>query len=81
VLKRGKALLRSQKSLLDCTIRDQSEGGARLIIEHAIMLPDVFRLMNVSDGETIEVRVVWRQAGQVGVQYISQPEKGLNTRS
>lgn len=81
VLKRGKALLHDQKSLLDCTIRDQSEHGARLLMDHAIMLPHRFQLVNVTDGVTREVRIVWRHGGQVGVEYLSPPNHGSNTRS
>lgn len=73
VLKRGKVLFQDHTSLLDCTIRDLSEGGARLIIDHAITLPAEFRLVNVSDGETRDVRVAWRRGDQVGVGFLSPP--------
>ena len=79
VLKRGKALLHDHNTLLDCTIRDQSGGGARLIMDHAITLPKVFQLMNVTDGETREVRLVWRHGGQVGVEYLSPALKADKT--
>lgn len=79
VLKRGKALLQGQNSLLDCTIRDQSDHGARLIVANVIMLPDKFHLYNVTDGETREVRVVWRHEGQAGVEYLSPPVKGMHS--
>jgi hypothetical protein len=70
----------NNNSLLDCTIRDQSDHGARLIMEHAITLPERFQLVNVSDGETREVRVVWRHGGQVGVEYLSPPWRGNTTK-
>lgn len=70
VLKRGKALLHDHKSLFDCTIRDQSSGGVRLVMAHAMSLPTEFKLFNVTDNETREVRVVWRHGDQVGVEYI-----------
>ena len=70
VLKRGKALLHNHTTLFDCTIRDQSIGGARLIMAHAISLPREFKLFNVSDNETRDVRVVWRHGDEVGVEYL-----------
>jgi hypothetical protein len=75
VLKRGKALLHDHTTVLNCTIRDQSEGGARLNVEHAVALPYEFRLLNVSDGEAREVQLVWRRGDQVGVKFLSPPTK------
>lgn len=71
VLKRGKALLHDNNTVLDCLIRDLSDGGARLQIEHAATLPMLFRLANVSDGEVSEVRLVWRRDGQAGVAFVT----------
>jgi PilZ domain len=71
VLKRGKAILHNHTTLFDCTIRDQSAGGARLII-HAMSLPREFMLFNVSDNETRDVRVVWRHGNEVGVEYLAE---------
>ena len=63
----------------NCTIRDQSEGGARLIMEHAITLPHEFRLVNVSDGEAREVQLIWRRGDQVGVKFLSPPTKEIRS--
>jgi PilZ domain len=81
VLKRGKAMLHDKTTVLDCTVRDQSEGGVRLVMEHASSLPAEFRLGIVSDGQAWEVRVVWRRGDQVGVEFLSAPLKVANIRS
>ncbi len=69
VLKHGKALLNDHSTVLDCTIRDLSQGGARLQIVNATVLPSSFRLSFVTDGTVREVRVVWRRAGEAGVEF------------
>ena len=75
VLKRGKVLLHDHNTVLDCLIRDMSDGGARLQIEHASTLPMLFKLANVSDGEVREVRVIWRKDGQAGVAFVTAEDE------
>jgi hypothetical protein len=78
VLKRGKAILHDKSTIIDCTIRDVSDGGARLQIGQFCIVPSRFRLGFVSDGvirETFEVSVVWRHADQIGVAFLVAPEE------
>jgi ribosomal protein S1 len=76
VLKRAKALLNDNKTVLDCVIRDLSDEGARLQIEHASTLPRLFRLANISDGEVRDVRVVWRKDAMAGVAFMTAEDTG-----
>ncbi|WP_421695203.1 PilZ domain-containing protein [Aestuariivirga sp.] len=77
VLKRGKIVFNSSKSVIDCMIRDLSQGGARLACSQTANLPETFSLVSVSERELREVRIAWRQIGEVGVQFVSEPRKAL----
>ena len=73
VLKRGKAVLHHNRSVLNCTIRDLSEGGARLAFENAAVVPQEFCLVFVAENEMRDVREVWRRADQMGVEFLTPP--------
>ncbi len=72
VLKRGKAVYLSKLSVIDCTVRDMSDGGARLACHHAGFLPEEFLLVLMLDRTMRRVRVKWRRLNEVGVQYHSE---------
>jgi hypothetical protein len=44
VLKEGKIVYADGLRVLDCTIRDMSPSGARLLISSTVGLPDTFQL-------------------------------------
>lgn len=73
VLKRGQAVLKVNLSVLNCTIRDLSEGGARLALENTAAVPHEFCLLFVAENEMRDVRVVWRRPDQMGVEFLSPP--------
>jgi len=63
----ARALLNSS-SVLDCTIRNMSLGGACLEMDGAVAIPDVFDLIpKCSDARTC--RVMWRVKDRVGVAF------------
>lgn len=74
VLKRGKILFHDRPSVIDCTIRDVSEGGARLVCSQAGLLPREFFLVFVVEKEMRNVRIIWRTAEELGVEYLSPAE-------
>jgi PilZ domain len=74
VLKRGKTILQHNLVVFDCLIRDLSEGGARIVMDRAAILPAEFRLAILGAGEAREVRVVWRRADEAGVAFVPGPE-------
>ncbi len=73
VLKEGKIVFADGKCLLDCTIRDMSDNGARLLIASTVGVPERFHLFQKSSGLFYGARVVWRQPGAVGVQFEGPP--------
>jgi hypothetical protein len=68
VLKGGKIIFRAGFSVIDCTVRDESEIGARLKLVTTLGVPDVFQL-RIMKGEPREVRVVWRSGYELGVEF------------
>jgi hypothetical protein len=69
VLKGGKIVFADGMRVIDCTIRDLSAKGARLIIANTIGVPDTFQLFEKSSGMLYPATVVWRQTDALGVKF------------
>lgn len=69
VLKGGKIVFADGMRVIDCTIRDLSETGARLLIGSSIGVPDTFLLYEQAKGLLHPAAVVWRQSDAVGVRF------------
>ncbi|WP_082066066.1 PilZ domain-containing protein [Agrobacterium arsenijevicii] len=67
VFKGGRIVFNNGGSSLDCTIRNQSAGGARVILETAFGLPDEFLLL--CGAEKFRCVVRWRKLKEVGVSF------------
>jgi hypothetical protein len=70
VLKGGRITFNDGRSTIDCTVRDLSDGGAKLRVASVIGVPDHFRLV-VTGGEIYECRVVHRKENELGVSFVS----------
>ena len=69
VLKEGKIVFADGLRVIDCTIRDMSENGARLLIANTLGLPDTFRLYEKSSGLLYPASIAWRQSNAIGVHF------------
>jgi|SoiMetStandDraft_2_1073263.scaffolds.fasta_scaffold428407_2 hypothetical protein len=56
-------------SLVDCTVRDLSDGGAKLQIDPALEIPTHFDLLLGNELEIIPVCIKWRRRNFVGVEF------------
>ena len=56
-------------SLIDCTVRDISEGGAKLQLDPSLEVSANFDLLLVKELQIIPVRIRWRRRGFMGVQF------------
>ena len=74
VLKDGKVVLPNQASVVDCTIRDMSPTGARLVCLDQQAVPDSFALVTVSSRLMCEVTVRWRRGDAIGVEFVGEPQ-------
>jgi hypothetical protein len=70
VLKRAQINFRRGTAAIDCTVRDMSEDGARLLVASVVGIPDLFELA-ISGEPTRQCRLIWRKADQIGVAFIS----------
>jgi hypothetical protein len=66
-------------STIDCTIRDISKGGARLVFGDAFTLPQEFRLLLVSTNMIVPAKLLWQRAKQAGVAFTG-PEEPAHAR-
>jgi hypothetical protein len=73
VLKEGKIVFADGNCVLDCTIRDMSESGARLSIASTVGIPERFQLFQKSSGLLYPARLAWRQANVIGIQFEGLP--------
>ncbi|MFA5900425.1 MAG: PilZ domain-containing protein [Hyphomicrobium sp.] len=73
VLKEGKIVYADGMRVVDCTIRDLSETGARLLVANTVSLPETFHLFEKAAGLVYPAAIVWRQATSVGVQFAGKP--------
>jgi diguanylate cyclase (GGDEF)-like protein len=69
VLKRAQIVFKGREAVIDCVVRNLSDGGACIKVESPIGIPDSFDL--VLDHATVgNCRVTWRTATQIGVEFV-----------
>ena len=68
-LKGAKAVFNNGNSVVDCVLRDLSDGGARLKVETAVGFPDHFTLIVEADRGRRACKVMWRTAKEIGVTF------------
>ena len=79
VLKGAKAVYGGYTFVVDCTLRDISEDGARLRVPASVTLPETF-LLYMPDAQTIRsAQVLWRKAGELGIRYESEARDVRNS--
>jgi hypothetical protein len=59
VLRGAQIVLNSGSSVLDCTVRDYNERGARLRVPSRMGIPDQFTLLLTDNRERRTARVAW----------------------
>lgn len=68
-LKRGTIAFNGGRSTIDCTVRNLSPQGARLLVASVIGIPDSFDLM-LPGAAKQPCQVMWRKAKEIGVSFI-----------
>jgi hypothetical protein len=59
------------EQLRECTVWDESQTGARLIVEAPETIPDIFHIyMSLDFTSRRHCRVVWRSHNQIGVEFL-----------
>ena len=73
-LKAGK-LVMSDWTMIDCTIRDINESGARLEFGGMTQLPKEFRLLIVSSNEMFSAELAWQRGLSAGMIRFTGPSQ------
>lgn len=59
------------QQLRECTVWDESETGARLVVDASETIPDIFHIyMTLDFSSHRRCRAVWRSKTQVGVEFL-----------
>ena len=69
---RGKVEFNNRASSLDCTVRDLSDGGARLELADTVAIPEAFELSVPAKGMRHASYIKWRTKTHVGIAF-AQP--------
>jgi hypothetical protein len=75
VLRDGKIVFNGGTSLINCIIRDQTEGGAKLQVPAPTSLPTNFELLCLTEGMTYPAQIAWRRGDHVGVAFVGPPRR------
>jgi hypothetical protein len=78
---RGKVEFNNRASSLDCTIRDLSDGGARLELAETVAIPEHFELSVPAKGMRHAAYIKWRTKTHVGIAFaqpLSPPSEPSN---
>ena len=67
-LKGGKIVVNDGFSTFNCTIRNMSETGAKLLVPSVIGIPERFNLA-LDDGRSFACEVAWRTETELGVKF------------
>jgi len=70
-LKNGRIVFNNGKSMIDCRIRNISEGGAKLELGTAQLLPHTFEL-EIPGMPTRQCSLRWAKDNLVGVSFVTQ---------
>ncbi len=73
VLKEGKIVFADALCLMDCTIRDMSDGGAKLMVSNTLAIPPSFQLYEKSSGKLYPATIAWRQCNAIGITFDGPP--------
>ncbi len=68
-LKGGKIVFNAGRSTIDCTVRNLSRDGAKLVVASVVGVPDSFDLL-LPNTHRQPCKVIWRKAKEIGVEFI-----------
>lgn len=71
VLKGAKIVLNNW-GVVDCTLRNLSESGAKIVCQDQAAVPNEFRLMILTDNTIRDAHVIWRRDDMLGLKFTSE---------
>jgi hypothetical protein len=76
VLLGGRVSYHDGTQVFDCSIRDLSDGGARITVPSTQVLPTQVYLINLRDRLAYESLVVWKRGGEAGLSFVKTLQVG-----
>jgi PilZ domain len=67
----GRIIFNNRYSVIDCTVRDLSDTGARIAFAHPIEVPLEFELDIPKRGPAVRARVMWSNGNDHGISFIN----------
>ncbi len=67
---RARIIFNNQNTTIECTIKNISASGAKIEISEALTIPAQFDLEVPQKSRTYRARMIWRDAGTIGVEFI-----------
>jgi hypothetical protein len=77
----GRIIFNNRTAVIDCTVRDISETGARIAFAHPILLPPEFELDVPKRGPAVRAYLRWSNGKDHGVSFVKDPELPLDSLS
>jgi hypothetical protein len=78
-LKQGKVVL-SDHAAIDCTIRDLTPEGARLVFGGETALPQEFRLFMPGTGSIVRAKLLWQRGLSAGIAFAGPEESAASLK-
>jgi len=69
-LKGGRIAFNAGRSTVDCTMRNLSSKGAKLLVNSVVGIPDTFDLV-LADHSKQPCQVTWRSLRELGVEFVT----------
>ncbi len=69
---KGRIVFNNRSSILDCTVRDLSDTGARIYFADTSELPPEFDLEIPNRGLRVQGRVMWSRGANHGVLFLEK---------
>jgi hypothetical protein len=73
----GRIIFNNRCSVINCTVRDVSDTGARIAFSHVILIPIEFELEIPKKGLSVGACVMWSNGKEHGVKFTTSPEAAV----
>lgn len=76
----GWVLLNNRSSRIECTVRDISDAGARLVFSEPVQVPQEFELQIPKKKLSSHARIMWSDGQTHGVRFVEAPGATIDAR-
>jgi PAS domain-containing protein len=78
-LRAGKILFNSKRSVITCTLRNQSPEGASVQVQSTVGIPAFFELLLDGEAAARPCNVVWKAQNRIGIEFADAEPEALKT--